>query len=100
MLKAMGSISLGTLIPVTENNAFLNKTSLKPGKTIHTDVLVVGGGTSGVIAAIQSARTGCSTILVENGNQLGGTITTGGVAFPGLFYAWGRQIIGGLGGNW
>ena len=29
--------------------------------------------------------------------MLGGTTTTGGVAFPGLFFAWGQQIIGGIG---
>ena len=28
----------------------------------QTDILVIGGGTSGTIAAIQAARIGCSTI--------------------------------------
>jgi hypothetical protein len=28
---------------------------------------------------------------------LGGTITTAGVAFPGLFHAWGKQVISGIG---
>ncbi|OFX31361.1 MAG: FAD-dependent oxidoreductase [Bacteroidetes bacterium GWF2_42_66] len=66
-------------------------------KTITTDILVIGGGTAGTIAAIQAARAGCSTILVENGSQLGGTTTTGGVSFPGLFHAWGKQVISGIG---
>ena len=61
------------------------------------DVLVVGGGTAGTIAAIQAARAGARTVLIERGCQLGGTTTTGGVAFPGLFHAWGRQIIAGIG---
>ncbi len=61
------------------------------------DVLVVGGGTSGTIAAIQAARAGASTILVECGSQLGGTMTTGGVSFPGLFHAHGKQVIKGIG---
>jgi len=65
--------------------------------TEYADVLVVGGGTSGVIAAIQSARIGCKTIVLETGSQLGGTMTTGGVSFPGLFHAWGKQIISGIG---
>jgi hypothetical protein len=60
-------------------------------------VLVVGGGTAGTIAAIQAARAGAKTFLVERGSQLGGTMTTGGVAFPGLFDAWGKQIIAGIG---
>jgi glycine/D-amino acid oxidase-like deaminating enzyme len=59
--------------------------------------LVVGGGTAGTIAAIQSARAGARTLLIERGTQLGGTTTTGGVAFPGLFDAWGKQVIAGIG---
>jgi hypothetical protein len=63
----------------------------------EVDVLVVGGGTAGAIAAIQAGRAGASVLLVERGSQLGGTMTTGGVAFPGLFDAWGKQIIAGIG---
>ena len=63
----------------------------------NVDVLVVGGGTAGVVAALQSARAGASTILVESGSMLGGTMTVGGVAFPGLFHAWGRQVVAGIG---
>ena len=59
----------------------------------EVDVLVVGGGTAGVVAALQSARAGAKTILVENESMLGGTMTVGGVAFPGVFHAWG-QLIG------
>lgn len=65
--------------------------------TTVVDVLVVGGGTAGTIAAVQAARAGAKTLLVERGSQLGGTMTTGGVAFPGLFDAWGQQIIAGIG---
>lgn len=67
------------------------------GRTIQADVLVIGGGTAGTIAAIQAGRLGARTVLVEAGSQLGGTMTTAGVDFPGLFHAWGRQIIAGIG---
>ncbi len=63
----------------------------------QVDVVVVGGGTAGTIAAIQAARIGARTLLIERGSQLGGTITTGGVSFPGLFDAWGKQVIAGIG---
>lgn len=66
-------------------------------RTIPADVLVIGGGTAGTIAAIQAGRLGARTVLVEAGSQLGGTTSTGGVDFPGLFHAWGRQIIAGIG---
>ena len=63
----------------------------------NVDILVIGGGTAGTIAAIQAGRTGLRTALIESGSQLGGVTTTGGVSFPGLFHAWGKQIIAGIG---
>jgi hypothetical protein len=61
------------------------------------DVIVLGGGTAGVVAAIQAGRAGAKTLLVERTGMLGGTMTNGGVNFPGLFHAWGRQVISGIG---
>jgi hypothetical protein len=75
--------------------ALAAQTEPPPGETV--DVLVVGGGTAGSIAAIQAARAGARTMLVEAGGQLGGTTTTGGVGYPGLFHAWGKQVIAGIG---
>lgn len=66
-------------------------------RRLTTDVLVIGGGSAGAIAAIQAGRLGAKTVLVEAGSQLGGTTTTGGVDFPGLFHAWGKQVIAGIG---
>jgi hypothetical protein len=65
--------------------------------THEIDVLVVGGGTAGTIAAIQAGRAGAKTLLLERNGQLGGMTTVGGVSFPGLFDAWGKQIIAGIG---
>lgn len=61
------------------------------------DVIVVGGGAAGVSAAVQTGRAGARTLLVEKTGMLGGTTTNGGVNFPGLFHAWGKQIIAGVG---
>lgn len=69
----------------------------EPEITNDVDVLVVGGGTAGHVAAIQAGRAGAKTMIVERNSQLGGTTTTGGVAFPGLFDAWGKQVIAGIG---
>lgn len=66
---------------------------------IDADVVVIGAGTAGTIAAIQAGRLGARTVLVEAGNQVGGTTTIGGVDFPGLFHAWGQQVIAGIGWN-
>ena len=39
------------------------------------DVMVVGAGSAGVAAALQSGRAGASTVLVERGGQVGGNMT-------------------------
>lgn len=59
------------------------------------DVLVVGGGTAGTFAAISAGMQGARTLLIEKNGKLGGTVTSAGVNFPGLFHAWGEQIIAG-----
>jgi len=61
------------------------------------DVIVFGGGPAGIVAATQSARAGARTMLVEKNGMLGGTTTSAGVNFPGLFHAWGQQVIAGIG---
>jgi hypothetical protein len=61
------------------------------------DVIVVGGGPAGIVAAIQSGRAGAKTLLVEKCGMLGGTTTMGAVNFPGSFFAWGQQVISGIG---
>ncbi len=58
---------------------------------------MIGGGTAGTIAAIQAGRAGASTLLVEKNGMLGGTMTIGGINHPAHFFAWGNQVIGGIG---
>ncbi|MEC8989938.1 MAG: FAD-dependent oxidoreductase, partial [Candidatus Latescibacterota bacterium] len=41
------------------------------------DVVVIGGGTAGVVAAVQAGRAGAKTLLVEKVGMLGGTTTVG-----------------------
>lgn len=64
--------------------------------SFDADVIVVGGGTAGCIAAIAAARTGAKTILVEKNGFLGGTATAGNV-FHGFFDCRGNQIVRGIG---
>jgi hypothetical protein len=61
------------------------------------DLAVIGAGTAGAIAAIQAGRLGLRTLLVEKDGMPGGTTTVAAVNFPGIFHAWGRQVIAGIG---
>lgn len=64
------------------------------------DVVVVGGGPAGIMAAASAARTGRSVILLERYGFLGGAGTAGGLStFCGLHakvYGEHRQVIHGL----
>ena len=46
------------------------------------DVVVWGGGTGGVAAAIQASRSGASTVLLTPGSWLGGMVSAAGVCCP------------------
>ncbi|MCC8151814.1 MAG: FAD-dependent oxidoreductase [Lachnospiraceae bacterium] len=63
------------------------------------DVIVVGGGASGCAAAIESARTGAKTILIETLGIVGGMVNVVGPpgwAFAHLWNEHGEDIIGGF----
>ena len=49
-------------------------------RPVKTGVLVIGGGASGTAAAIQAARMGVKTLLVEESPWLGGMLTSAGVS--------------------
>lgn len=49
-------------------------------QTMHTQVLIIGGGTGGTAAGIQSARLGVATIIAEHTTWLGGMISAAGVS--------------------
>jgi hypothetical protein len=67
----------------------LNATITEPSRYTPVygefDVVVVGGGPAGIMAASSAARAGCSTLLIERYGFLGGAGTAGGLStFCGL----------------
>lgn len=60
------------------------------------DVIVVGGGPSGVNAAIASAREGAKTLLVERFGYLGGMLTNAGTGPMMTFHAGNTQVVRGI----
>ncbi len=61
----------------------------------HYDVIVAGGGTSGVTAAISAARGGASTLVVEKNGHLGGTAATG-LPFLGMYDGHDHRVSAGI----
>ena len=49
-------------------------------QTEHIDVLVVGGGASGISAGVQTARMGVPVMVVEETPWVGGMLTSAGVS--------------------
>ncbi len=78
----------------------------EPAKKIPVrrfDVVVAGGGTAGVVAAIAAARQGAKTALIEVKGYPGGTITEGGTALHSFYNLWKafpgcqrRQVVKGI----
>ena len=64
----------------------------------HFDVVVVGGGCTGVFAAVRAARKGLKVAIVEKSNCFGGVATSGLVnIWHSLYDIYNKeQIIGGL----
>lgn len=66
------------------------------------DVVIAGGGTAGVIAAIAAARAGAKTALIEAKGYTGGTIVEGGTALHSFFNLYSyfnvpkKQLVGGI----
>jgi len=77
--------------------------SLKTPVAYECDVVIAGGGTAGVVAALAAARNGAKTILIDRYGFLGGTMLNGAgplhsffniyKAFPGVEKV---QVVRGL----
>jgi len=67
-------------------------------KTIKesVDLVVAGGGTAGHVAALQAARAGIKTSVIEAGSMLGGTMTAGGVYMPNHFFSTEGPVVLGI----
>lgn len=65
----------------------------------HCDVLVVGAGLTGLVAALAAGRAGARVILVDENAELGGYLLTDGALFDGNpASAYARTLIGELEG--
>lgn len=80
MKKILCFLSLALLIQFTN------------GQSKSYDIVIYGGTSAGVAAAIQSSRMGKSVVLIEPTNRIGG-LTTGGLGQTDIGN---KQVIGGI----
>ena len=62
------------------------------------DVLVIGGGPAGTMAAIAAARQGVETVLLERNGFLGGNLTAAGIDTIYGLYSVGENPVKTIGG--
>mgnify|MGYP005852041477 FL=1 len=78
----------------------------EPARTVpasEVDVVIAGGGTGGVAAALAAARQGARTVLIEAKGYLGGVAVEGGTALHSFYNLWRafpgvqkRQVVRGI----
>ena len=105
LLLGLGTLA-GTKISCTNPSGIQENNYLEPSRNLPAkscDVVVAGGGTAGVVAAIAAARTGAETILIEAKGYPGGTVTEGGTALHSFYNIWKafpgaekRQVVKGI----
>ena len=59
------------------------------------DVVVLGGGSAGVAAAIAASRIGAKTVLVDAGPMIGGEMLSG-IPIDGCLSSRGEWVVGGI----
>ena len=97
-----GSQKIGMGNAESDNSNYYEE-PLKKLPIRNFDVVIAGGGTSGVVAAIAAARQGAKTALIEAKGYTGGTVTEGGTALHSFYNLWKafpgvtkRQVIRGI----
>jgi hypothetical protein len=63
------------------------------------DVIIIGGGPAGAMAAIAAGRNGARTLLVEQYGYLGGMLTAGGTGPQMTYHAGDVQVVEGIPGE-
>jgi hypothetical protein len=100
-LMTGSSMMANEFTPIPEPGFYNEEAKKLPAREF--DVVVAGGGTAGVIAAIAAARQGAKTVLVENKGYVGGVAVEGGTALHSFYNLWKafpgvekRQLVRGI----
>jgi ribulose 1,5-bisphosphate synthetase/thiazole synthase len=91
-MKVIKLLTVITVIIIIGLGSCVNKNSETNEHLETADIIIYGGTSTGVTAAIQAARFGKSVILLEPTNRLGG-LTTGGLGQTDIGN---KRVIGGI----
>jgi hypothetical protein len=98
---AIPALNLDSIAAPVVHGFIDEKTKKIPSREF--DVVIAGGGTAGVVAAVASARMGAKTALIEIKGYPGGTVVEGGTALHSYFNLWKafpgvekRQLVKGI----
>jgi hypothetical protein len=98
---ALPAVTGGSFSGSSKTDIFREDSGNLPSRQF--DVIVAGGGTAGVVAAIAAARNGAKTALIEGRGYVGGTVVEGGTALHSFFNLWKafpgvekRQVVKGI----
>jgi hypothetical protein len=80
------TLAMSVLLPM------VSQARLSANDEVSVDVVVYGGTSAGVVAAVQVARMGHSVVLIEPGQHIGG-LTSGGLGFTD---SGDKRVIGGI----
>ncbi len=83
----LATIKAKDLIKMSASKAILSKPLVEPEMTVNQQVLIVGGGVSGLEAGKNLARQGYVTYIVEKTGELGGNALK-------LYKTWKHEYIG------
>lgn len=82
---------------MTTQRKYMDVPAAKLPVIAEADVVVIGGGTAGYIAAVSAARSGAKTVLIERNGFLGGSATaTYNTNLSASYDSNGNRIMGGI----
>jgi ribulose 1,5-bisphosphate synthetase/thiazole synthase len=82
----------GFLASLSATSIFATELQLNAANSQTADLIVYGGTSAGIGAAIQAARMGKSVIVIEPGRHIGG-LTTGGLGYTD---SGNKAVVGGI----
>ncbi len=92
----MGSLVAGNLSEQIKPSMDVFEPERRIRVRAHVDVVVCGGGPAGVGAALAAARSGASTLVLENYGCLGGCGTSGMLNRLGPYHDQEKMVVGGI----